>query len=59
MSEKTMILKFDNCTVTIRRPDLSPEEYERRFENFKKATADFLREVEREKQEKQGATRLM
>lgn len=52
MSEKITVLKFDNCTATVRRPDLTPEEHERRFEGFKKATADFLRQVEREKREK-------
>lgn len=56
MPDKLTVLKFDNCTVTIRRPDLTPEEYERRFERFKKATADFLRQVEREKLEKQRKT---
>lgn len=53
MSEKITILKFDNCTVTVRRPDLTPEEREHRFERFKKATADFLRQVEKEKREKE------
>lgn len=53
MPEKVTVLKFDNCTVTVRRPDLTPEEYDRRLKRFKKATADFLYQVEKEKLEKQ------
>lgn len=48
MSEKVTVLKFDNCTMTVRRPDLTLKEYERHFERLKKATADFLRQVEKE-----------
>lgn len=41
--------EYPHAIVRVHRPILPPDEYERRMEKFKKATADFLRKVERQK----------
>lgn len=48
------ILHLDNCTVRVFRPILTDEERERRMERIKKAAAELLMSVERNKQKSMG-----
>ena len=43
--------RFPNAVVRVHRPVLTEEEEERRMEKFKKATADFLMAVSREREQ--------
>ena len=45
-------IKNDRCTAKIYRPVLSEEEAERRMEDFKKATAEFVLRAEAESRKK-------
>lgn len=45
---------MSHCKVTVVRPVLTEQERERRMNQIKKATVEFLRAVEREKLEKKG-----
>ncbi len=38
--------KFPNATVTVRIPDLTPEEYEKRHKILERAAEDILKEVQ-------------
>lgn len=44
-----------NCIVRVTRPVLTEEESRKRMEEFKRATAEFLMAVERERNEKKAA----
>lgn len=45
LDEITTIKCSNGCTVRIHRPDISEEERSRRLEEFKKATAVFMKAV--------------
>lgn len=38
--------KFPNATVTVKIPDLTPEEYEKRHKLLERAAEDVLKEVQ-------------
>ena len=44
-------MRTENAIITIRRPVLTPEEYQRRMEGIKKAAVNFILATERNKQE--------
>ena len=42
-------LKFQNGTSKIMTPELKPEEYEKRWKEFKKDVAEFIKAIEKQK----------
>lgn len=42
---------FDNMTITVIKPDLTEEEYQRRHRELERATVNLLKSIERNKQE--------
>lgn len=42
---------FDNMTITVIKPDLTEEEYQRRHRELERATVNLLKSIERSKQE--------
>lgn len=51
----TQVFHYPNCTVRVVRPVLTPEEYEKRLEKFKQATADFMMAVYEERSRREKA----
>lgn len=45
MQSREQVFKYPNATVRVHRPDLAPEERERRMKNIKQSAEMLLREV--------------
>ena len=43
-----------NCIVTVHKPEITEEERQRRLEEFKRATAEFMAAVEKGKEDGKG-----
>lgn len=50
MSETIKVMHLNNCIARIHMPEMNEEQKKEQMERFKLATAQFLSEVEREKQ---------
>ena len=48
---------MSHCKITVIHPVLTEQERERRMNQIKKATVEFLRAVEKEKLEKEGKSK--